>query len=82
MTLPCAIEAPNAFAAFALARTLDPLGDRAQVEPFGSGFRVALEADSEDLPHTLRVVQQWLDDEGIAETVVRFGGRAQLLRAA
>jgi hypothetical protein len=80
--LSCAIEAPDAFAAFLLARALDAGGARTRIEPRGPGFRVALDLEQAELPHTLRVVQDWLHDESIRETVVRFGGRAQLLRAA
>ena len=82
MPLSCAIEAPDAFAAFLLARALDPFGSRARVEPTGAGFHVALDLEQDELPHTLRVVQGWLHDESIEGTVVRCDGRAQLLRAA
>ena len=76
------VDAPDEFAAFVLAHLIDPVRGEARIEPAGSGFRVTVDADADELAHVLRVVQSWLAEEQIGETTVRYDGRAELLRAA
>jgi hypothetical protein len=82
VTARCTVDAPDAFAAFVLARRIDPLADEAAVETAPSGFCVSVQADTDELARVLRVVQAWMDEERIGETTVRYAGRTQLLRAA
>jgi hypothetical protein len=79
----CTIDAPDAFAAFVLARLIDPVRRGARIEPAaGAAVRVEVDAEAAELAHVLRVVQAWLAEERIAQTTIRYDGRVELLRAA
>ena len=82
MSSRCTVDAPDAFAAFVLARRIDPLASGADIVPTQAGFRVSIDAHDDDLAHVLEVVQAWMDEERIRRTTVRYAGRAQLLEAA
>jgi hypothetical protein len=78
----CTVDAPDAFAAFVLARRIDVFAAHVDVEPTPDGFCVSVDADGDALAQLLRIVQTWMDEERIRQTTVHYGDRAQLLRAA